>query len=348
MIDVCILGATGYGGGELLRLLGGHPEVRSLRGTSRSLAGKPFWSKHPNLRGVADGAFEAEPPFGEWADAPHPVLFSALPHGELAKQLAGLEAQIGQQGLADRLLLVDLSGDFRLKDPVAFERAYGKVHPYPKALGSFVYGLPEWNKKALPGAKRIASAGCFATALQIALLPLRGLDPGFIGASAVTGSSGSGALHSDTTHHPTRAQDFRAYKVLDHQHLPEVRAMMVACGIGGSLAFVPQSAPMVRGIFASLQFPLPAGLDAKGLRARAEAAFADAPFVRLVEGTPRVAAVTGSNFCDVAVTARDGAGVVMTALDNLVKGMAGQAIQCMNLALELDETTGLKSAGCYP
>jgi N-acetyl-gamma-glutamyl-phosphate reductase len=105
---------------------------------------------------------------------------------------------------------------------------------------------------------------------------------------------------------------------------------------------------MVRGIFASLQFPLPDGLDAKGLRARAESAFAASPFVRLVEGTPRVAAVTGSNFCDVAVTAKDGAGVVMTALDNLVKGMAGQAIQCMNLALGLEETAGLKSPGCYP
>lgn len=348
MIDACILGATGYGGGELLRLLGAHPAVASLRGTSRSQAGKPFWTRHPNLRGVADGAFEAEPPFAAWAASPRPVLFSALPHGELAQRLAGLEAQVREHGLADRLLLVDLSGDFRLDDAAAFARAYGKPHPLPEALGSFVYGLPEWNREALRGATRIASAGCFATALQLALLPLRGLDPGFIGASAATGSSGSGTLASDTTHHPTRAQDFRAYKVLDHQHLAEVRAMMAACAIGGKLAFVPQSAPMVRGIFASLQFPLPEGLDAKGLRARAEAAFAGSPFVRLVEGTPRVAAVTGSNFCDVAVAAKDGAGVVMSALDNLVKGMAGQAIQCMNLALGLEETAGLKQPGCWP
>jgi len=348
MIDVGILGATGYGGGELLRLLGGHPEVRSLRGTSRSLAGKPFWTKHPNLRGVAEGAFEEELPFRDWSSASQPVLFSALPHGELARRLPDLEAQFQRHGLAERLLLVDLSGDFRLKDPVAFEQAYGKPHPVPAALGSFIYGLPEWNRDALRGARRIASAGCFATALQIALLPLKGLDIGFIGASAATGSSGSGALHSDTTHHPTRAQDFRAYKVLDHQHLAEVRAMMAACGIGGSLAFVPMSAPMVRGIFASLQFPLPEGLDATGLRACAETVFAGMPFVRLVEGTPRVASVTGSNFCDVAVAARDGAGVVMSALDNLVKGMAGQAVQCMNLALGLEETAGLKSAGCYP
>ncbi len=348
MLDVGILGATGYGGGELLRLLGGHPAVRSLRGTSRSLAGQPFWTKHPNLRGVAEGLFEEELPFAQWSSAAQPVLFSALPHGELAKRLPDLEAQFQRHGLAERLLLVDLSGDFRLKDPAAFEQAYGKAHPVPAALGSFVYGLPEWNREALRGARRIASAGCFATALQIALLPLQGLEVGFIGASAATGSSGSGTLHSDTTHHPTRAQDFRAYKVLDHQHLAEVRAMMAACGIGGSLAFVPMSAPMVRGIFASLQFPLPAGVDGKDLRARAEAAYAGAPFVRLVQGTPRVAAVTGSNFVDVAVTAKGGAGVVMSALDNLVKGMAGQAIQCMNLALGLEETAGLKLPGCYP
>jgi len=348
MIDAGILGASGYGGGELLRLLGGHPAVGSLRGTSRSLAGKPFWAKHPNLRSVAEGVFEAELPFEAWAKAEQPVLFSALPHGELARLLPGLEEQFRKHGLADRLLLVDLSGDFRLQDPLAFEQAYGGAHPTPEALGSFVYGLPEWNREALRGARRIASAGCFATALQLALLPLRGLDLGFIAASASTGSSGSGMLPSETTHHPTRAQDFRAYKVLNHQHLAEVRAMMAACGVGGKLGFVPQSAPMVRGIFAAIQFSLPEGLDAKGLKARAEAVFTGSPFVRLVEGTPRVAAVTGSNFCDVAVAAKDGTGVLLSAIDNLVKGMAGQAVQNMNLALGLDETTGLKAAGCYP
>ncbi|MBI4913291.1 MAG: N-acetyl-gamma-glutamyl-phosphate reductase [Acidobacteria bacterium] len=348
MMDAVILGASGYGGGELLRLLSGHPLLRSLRGSSRQHAGKPFHTAHPNLRGVVNGAFTAEISFGELAGSEQPVVFAALPHGELAQALPGLEAAWEAAGLAERLLLVDLSGDFRLADPAVFQAAYGRPHPCPERLGSFAYGLPEWNREALRGTRRIASAGCFATALQLALLPLRGLDLGFIAASAATGSSGSGMAPSDTTHHPTRAQDFRAYKVLDHQHLAEVQAMMGRQGIGGRLGFVPQSAPLVRGIFAAVQFALPPGLDAAGLRARAEAAFQGSPFVRMVEGSPRVAAVTGSNFADLGVAAKGGTGCVLAAIDNLVKGMAGQAIQCMNLALGLEEGTGLMQPGCWP
>lgn len=348
MIDTVILGASGYGGGELLRLLSAHPQVRSLAGTSRQQAGKPYSAVHPNLRGVVEGPFLETVDWHRLADSARPVVFAALPHGELAQQLPGLEQAWAEAGLADRLTLVDLSGDFRLADADRFAAAYGKAHPHPERLGSFVYGLPEWNREALRGARRIASAGCFATALQLALLPLRGLDLGFLAASAATGSSGSGMVPSDTTHHPTRAQDFKAYKVLAHQHQPEVEGMMAACGIRGRLAFVPQSAPMVRGIFALLQFALPEGLDPQGLKARAQAACEGSPFLRRVDGSPRVGAVTGSNYCDLAVAARDGAGCVMTALDNLVKGMAGQGIQCMNLALGLEETAGLRQPGCWP
>lgn len=348
MIDVVILGASGYGGGELLRLLSAHPQVRSLAGTSRQHAGRPFAAAHPNLRGVVEGPFLDTVDWRALADSAQPVVFAALPHGELALQLPALESAWAEAGVADRLTLVDLSGDFRLDDAARFAAAYGKAHPEPARLGSFVYGLPEWNRAALPGARRIASAGCFATALQLALLPLRGLDLGFLAASAATGSSGSGMVASDTTHHPTRAQDFKAYKVLAHQHQPEVEAMMAACGIRGRLSFVPQSAPMVRGIFAAVQFALPEGLEAQALKQRAQAACEGSPFLRLVDGSPRVGAVTGSNFCDLAVAARDGSGCVMTALDNLVKGMAGQGIQCMNLALGLEETAGLRQPGCWP
>jgi N-acetyl-gamma-glutamyl-phosphate reductase len=166
--------------------------------------------------------------------------------------------------------------------------------------------------------------------------------------SAATGSSGSGASPSAGTHHPLRANDFKAYKVLNHQHLSEVQAGMAACGIKGQLAFVPQSAPMVRGIFATLQFPLPAGFTQADLQARAEQVFRDAPLVRLVPDSPRVGAVTGSAFCDLSVAARDGNGVVLAALDNLCKGMATQAIQSMNLALGQPETQGLLIPGRYP
>jgi N-acetyl-gamma-glutamyl-phosphate reductase len=346
--QVAILGASGYGGGELLRWLSTHPAVSRLRGTSRARAGKPFWDAHPNLRGVVDGRFEDELPWEEFAGDEQPVVFSALPHGQLAERLPALEAAWAKAGIQDRLLLVDLSGDFRLKDPQEFAEAYGKAHPCPEHLSRFVYGLPEWNRAALAGARRIASPGCFATALQMALLPLRGLDIGWMAASAATGSSGSGATPGLGTHHPLRFGDFRAYKVLNHQHLAEVRAGMAACGIRGELAFVPQSAPMVRGIFASLSFPLPAGMTQASLRARAQEAYQDSPLVRLVEDSPRVGAVAGSAFCDLSVTARDGSGVVLAAIDNLGKGMASQAVQNMNLALGLPETLGLMVAGRYP
>jgi N-acetyl-gamma-glutamyl-phosphate reductase len=260
------------------------------------------------------------------------VVFSALPHGELAALLPGLERAWTKAGIQDRVLLLDLSTDFR------------GVEHRPR----FAYGLPEWNRAALKEAHRIACAGCFATALQLALLPLRGLDMGWMAATGATGSSGSGATPSEGTHHPLRAQDFRAYKPLVHQHLTEVRAGMAALGIQGDLAFVPQSAPMVRGIFAALQFRMPEGLTGADLRRRAEEAFRDAPLVRLVKDSPRVAAVTGSAFCDLSVASQGGSGVIMAALDNLGKGMAAQAVQCMNLALGLPEMEGLRVAGCYP
>jgi LysW-gamma-L-alpha-aminoadipyl-6-phosphate/LysW-L-glutamyl-5-phosphate reductase len=347
-LDVAILGASCYGGGELLRWLSSHPRVNSLRGTARTLAGEPFWKAHPNLRGVVDGGFEEEIDWRAFADCEQPVVFAALSHGALAEKLPELEAAWAAAGIAERLLLVDLSGDFRLQDPAVFARAYKKTHPCPEQLPRFVYGMPEWNKALIPGARRIANPGCFATALQLGVVPLQGLQLGFIAASAATGSSGSGASPSEGTHHPLRAQDFRAYKILAHQHLPEVHMAMAACTVGGNFAFVPQSAPMVRGIFATLMFPLPEGLDARGLQARLQRAFAACPFVRIVEDSPKITAVTGSNFADISVAAKNGAGVVLVAIDNLCKGMASQAVQNMNLALGLPETEGLKVAGRYP
>ncbi|MDE2139153.1 MAG: N-acetyl-gamma-glutamyl-phosphate reductase, partial [Gammaproteobacteria bacterium] len=277
---------------------------------------------------------------------------SAMPHFELAQQLPALEKTWAKHGLAERLTLIDLSGDFRLDSAAEYERAYGKPHPYPQALASFVYGLPEWQKEKIKGAKRIASPGCFATTIQLALLPLAGLkNLGFIAVSAMTGSSGSGATPGETTHHPTRANDFRAYKVLNHQHEAEITRLLDAEGSTGySLAFVPHSTPLVRGIFATVQLHPPAalGLNAESLRKRYEDFYRDAPFVRLVEDTPRISAVVGSNFCDIAIHEKNGNVVVMAALDNLVKGMVGQAIQNMNIANLAQETYALYLGGLYP
>ncbi|GLH68327.1 N-acetyl-gamma-glutamyl-phosphate reductase [Geothrix edaphica] len=328
-VDVLILGASGYGGGELLRWLSVHPAVKSVRGTARSHAGKPFHAQHPNLRGLVDGAFEATPDWTSLADSAFPVVFSALPHGELARLWPEFQAEWTRLGLANKLTVIDLSTDFRL-DP------------------SWVYGLVDWKPERMKGATRIANPGCFATALQLALLPLAPWKPAFVAVTAATGSSGSGAAPSETTHHPTRATDFRAYKMLSHQHEAEVLRTLALEGWEAPLSFVPQSAPMVRGIFATAQFPLPAGIEPSALRARYEDFYKGRFFVRVVDGSPRVAATTGSAFADIGVAARHGHGAVMVALDNLGKGMAAQAVQNLNLALGLPEWTGLRVAGGYP
>jgi N-acetyl-gamma-glutamyl-phosphate/LysW-gamma-L-alpha-aminoadipyl-6-phosphate reductase len=329
-IDAIIFGASGYGGGELLYWLSQHPNVASIRGTSRSHAGEPFWKVHPNSRGVVEGKFECEISWEKLADSDQPVVFSALPHGELAKDFPEIEAKWMEVGIAEKILLIDLSADFRLGD------------------ARFVYGLPEWNREKIRGAKRIAGPGCFATALQLSLLPLRDLVVGFIAATAVTGSSGSGATASATTHHPTRANDFRAYKILAHQHLAEVEMAMAACGVRGKIAFVPQSGPFVRGIFATIQFALPANSSLAEIKGRAQKTFDGQPFVRLLDEGPRLAAVTGSNFADIFIAGDESSGVILVALDNLGKGMGGQALQSMNLALGLPETSGLWNAGRFP
>ncbi|MBI1751070.1 MAG: N-acetyl-gamma-glutamyl-phosphate reductase [Acidobacteria bacterium] len=328
-VDVLILGASGYGGGELLRWLSSHPAVNSIRGTARSHAGKPFHAQHPNLRGLVEGVFEAAPDWGALGRSEAPVVFSALPHGELGKLWPEFEAAWKAHGLAEKLTIIDLSADFRL-DP------------------AWVYGLVDWKPERMRGARRIANPGCFATALQLALLPLAEWKPAFLAVTAATGSSGSGAAPSDTTHHPARANDFRAYKMLSHQHEAEVLRTLAAAGWEAPLSFVPQSAPMVRGIFATLQFPIPAGIGAEALQAHFEAFYRDRFFVRIVEGSPRVAATSGSAFADISVAAKGSHGAVMVALDNLGKGMAAQAVQNLNLALGLPEWTGLKTAGGYP
>ena len=351
MIDALILGASGYGGGELLRLLAQHPEIGSISGVSRSHAGNMFHSVHANLRGALTGEFVAEADWRALAEAAWPVVFAALPHGEFARLYAGLQEDWRQAGLADRLTVIDLSGDFRLDDADEFRRAYHGDHPCPAHLGEFVYGLSEYRRESLRGARRIANPGCFATALELGLLPLadlpRELRPGFVAISAMTGSSGSGASPAEGTHHPLRAHDFRAYKMLAHQHEAEILRILREQGWGANFSFVPHSAPMVRGIFATLIFQWPTDL-AEQLTGVYAQRYPAGGFVRLTETSPRLAAVNGSNYVDLTISTRNGQACVLVALDNLVKGMAGQAIQNMNLALGLPEAAGLKQTALWP
>lgn len=349
--SVCILGGSGYGGGELLRLLSQHPRVAHVRAISPTYAGKRIGDVHPNLRAVVETDFYPEPDWAWLSDAETPVLFSAMPHFALARQLFEFQAVWACSGLGERLTLIDLSGDFRLDEGPDFEQAYGRPHPCPQALPGFVYGLPEWHGSEIAGAKRIANPGCFATAIQLALLPLAGeKDLGFIAVNAATGSSGSGAGATSTTHHPVRANDYRAYKVLKHQHEAEVRRLLQSEGATGyQMAFVPHSAPVVRGIFATVQLRLRDHAQRKGSISERYADFYEQmPFVRLVQDSPRLAAVNGSNFCDLSVVENDGTVVILAALDNLIKGMAGQAIQNMNIALGYPQTCGLTQPALYP
>ena len=351
-IDVSILGASGFGGGELLRLLQAHPNVARIDAISRSHAVKAIATMHPHLRGLTSDTFKAELDFAAMHMAQNPVLFAALPHGEFAKLWPEL-----RERLAPNTTVIDLSADFRLQSSAAFDAAYGYAHPCPQYLADFVYGLPEANSATLAGAKRIANPGCFATAIALALLPLvaLGQDFGRIHISAVTGSSGSGTQAGAGTHHPTRAHDFRAYKILTHQHQSEIQACLdeAARQIGGDarapeFSLVPHSAPMVRGIFATCQFELPAALSAQALIAAYQTQYQHSRFVNVLQESPRAAAVAGSNFCDLSVHVVGNSVAVLCAIDNLGKGMAGQAVQNMNLALGLPEVVGLLAAGLFP
>lgn len=348
-VAVAILGGSGYGGGELLRLLHGATSPDQLQVASRSHAGRWLHDVHPHLRGIVPGRFQAEIDWSRLAEHPRPVLFAALPHGEFAKLYPGLRATWSPLGLDERLLVIDLSGDFRLADAEEYARAYGHPHPCPEHLSDFVYGLAEWNAARITGARRIANPGCFATALALGLLPLGRLErpPEFVAIAAATGSSGSGASASDTTHHPTRAHDLRAYKVLGHQHEWEVRRCLAQHGVDLEFGFVPHSAPLVRGIYATLQFRAP-GLERGRLEQVFRRAYPEGGFVRLVEGAPRLLAVVGSNYVDLGLAAAAGCGAVLVALDNLVKGMAGQALQNMNLALGRPADQGLRQSALYP
>lgn len=351
MVTAVVLGATGYGGGELLRLLHGHPEVEFIDGWSRTRAGKPLGSVHPNLRSVIPGDFSAEQDWEAYAECERLVVFSAMPHGEFAGRLPGLELAWEQAGLLPKLTVIDLSGDFRLRDDRAYEEAYHMAHPCPEHLSRWVYGLSEWNRTQIRKANRIANPGCFATAMALAMAPLIQLGVGRVSVFGITGSSGSGATPTEVTHHPTRDGDFRAYKMLRHQHEYEVRQVLRDHGADGlEFSFIPHSAPLVRGIFITAQFALPVGTTEDDLREAYHRAYGkeERSFVRLMEGSPRLAAVTGSNFVDLSLSVKSDEAVVMVALDNLMKGMASQAVQNMNLALGLPEESGLWFPGIYP
>ena len=340
MIRAAIVGGSGYAGGELLRLLLDHPDVRPVQVTSARQAGRYAHSVHPNLRGRTDLRFTAPD-----AVEPCDVLFLAQPHGEAARRIDHWA------GLAERV--VDLSADFRLDDPAAYERWYGEPHPSPEWLPRFVYGLPETRREQLRGARYASGVGCNATAVNLALLPLA--RSGVLERAVVevkVGSSEGGAKGGAATHHPERAGVVRSFAPVGHRHQAEMLQELGPV----ELHFSATAVELVRGVQCTAHAFLTEELEERDVWRLFRETYGDEPFVRLVKERqglwryPEPKILAGTNYADVGFAADPGTRrlVVIAAIDNLVKGAAGSAVQAMNLMCGLDETAGLGFTGLHP
>ncbi|MEO5950982.1 MAG: N-acetyl-gamma-glutamyl-phosphate reductase [Chloroflexia bacterium] len=352
-IRVAVLGASGYIGGEALRLLLGHPAVEVAVATSPSNAGQPVTTVHPHLYKLTDLQFTAGLSLEEAGE--YDAIFLALPHGHAMESVPELLKVGGKGGpRGDGPVLFDMSGDFRLKDAETFREYYKLTHNAPNVARNAAYGLTEWNREAIREARLVACPGCFPTGALMALTPLAkaGLLTNSVVIDSKTGSSGSGKELGEGTHHPTRAADFRAYGLFKHRHKPEIaqelNKWLPNDTAGLRVVFTPHSAPMVRGIFTTAYAFLDKPISKAELTAIYEEAYGEEHFVRLVD-TPRVGVVSHSNFCDIN-TATDGEGtvIVTSAIDNLIKGGAGQAVQNFNVAFGLPEYAGLTFPGTMP
>ncbi len=343
MITAAIVGGTGYTGAELLRLLTAHPHAEAVLVTSRTEAGRPVCERFPNLRGHIDLTYAAPDPA---ALAECDVVFFATPHGTamtMARPL--LEAGVR---------VIDLSADFRLADPAEWERWYGMPHQAPDLLAEAVYGLPEWNRERLRGARLVANPGCYPTAVVLGLLPL--VEAGVVAreglvADAKSAVSGAGRTPQVGLLLGELADNFKAYAVSGHRHLPEIRQCLAAIAGGPvPLTFVPHMVPMIRGIHATLYGRL--SDPAANLQEVFEHRYREEPFVDVLPpgSHPETRSVRASNCCRIAVhrPANGETVVVLSVIDNLVKGAAGQAVQNMNLLFGLDERVGLEAVAVLP
>lgn len=345
-LSVLVIGSAGYVGGELLRLLLAHPHIAEVTAHSRSAAGRPIASVHQTLRPLTSARFvSADSDELARMAGLHDVVFVALEHGESSLMMRALLA-------AAPRLIVDLSADFRVPDVALYGKYYGP-HPCPDLLDKFAYGLADIAGPDLRGARAIAAPGCFATAAQLALYPLRDLlgttPPSLF---AITGSSGAGVKPRETTHHPARAHNLFAYSVLQHRHEAEIlyswRRFTGRPDVGARL--LAHAGPLVRGIYLTLHATLPTSLPPDAVQHAVEAAYRDRPLVRITEAPPELTHALLSSYALIhAAQSPEGDEIqVMVAIDNLLKGAAGQAVQSMNLALGLPETAGLSAIGGFP
>lgn len=338
-----VVGASGYSGAELLRLLAGHPRIEVALATSREFAGKPVAAIYPNLAPLEGLRYqELDPAALPGLD----VVFLALPHGASM----ALGADLAQAGVR----VVDFSADFRLEDPAAYPEWFGAPHAAPEWLGKWVYGLPELHREQVRGASLVANPGCYPTAALLALAPLVAagmIRPDGIVVSAASGVSGAGRGLSPGMHFSHVDANFKAYGAPGHKHTPEIEQELGRlAGQDVRVTFVPHLVPMPRGLLATCVAPLSGREKTEDLAGTAAEYFAGEPFVRVVEGLPETKYTLGSNLCLVGYAAdtRTGHAIAVSALDNLGKGAAGQALQNANLMLGLDETAGLAAGGVYP
>jgi len=334
-----IFGGSGYGGSELVRILLFHPNVEIAFVTANEHAGKCVSDVHRNLLGLTDLSFQKAPEsLSEIDDID--VAFFALPHG----QALNLVPQVSPD-----TKVIDLSGDFRINDAEVFKKYYKLDRN--EMQNKFVYGLTETNRDAIRRAQYVANPGCFATATLLALAPMvaSGLLTGSVIIDAKTGSSGSGAKPAANTHHPQRMNSFYAYKPFTHQHVPEIEQHLQTVGdFQSDFVFMTHSLPVSRGIFASCYLESTVNLTNEDLNNIYRKFYRDNFFIRIVDGSPDINWVKNTNFCDIAAHSNGKQVVVFSAIDNLIKGAAGQAIQNMNLMFGLDEKTGLVFTGGNP
>ena len=335
-VRAAVLGASGYAGAELLRICAGHPDIEVVTATGDSHAGVPIADLYPSLAAAYPelGVTATEPAAADGCD----VVFLAMPHGASQQLVPGLRARVK--------VVVDLSADFRLRDPALYPVWYGQEHQHPELLAEAAFGIPELFRADIVGATLVAAAGCYVTAAALALAPLVRagvVEPTGVVVDAASGVSGAGRVPRPTTHFNAVDEDFSAYALLTHRHTPEIEQ-----AAGAQVIFTPHLVPMNRGILATV-YARPAVADPDPLGTLA-AAYAGEPFVVVSERSPSTKATLGSNCAHLTARhdPRTGWVVALAALDNLTKGAAGQAVQCANLALGLDEGAGLPLAGLYP
>jgi N-acetyl-gamma-glutamyl-phosphate reductase len=344
MAKVAIVGASGYTGGELLRLLAGHPELEVVVATGDSQAGQPIAGLYPSLIGAyGDRVFDTWSP-----DAVDGVdlAFCGLPHGASQAYVPEMRGRVGH--------IVDIAADFRLSDAALYPEWYGEEHTAPELLASAVYGLPELFRRDLVGASLVATPGCYPTAAALALAPLlqAGLiEPTGIVVDAVSGVSGAGRPPKPNTTFGTVDGNVTAYGLLRHRHTPEIEQTLTrVAGTPAQVVFTPHLVPMSRGMLATCYSRPVAGVSSADVAAAFASAYADERFVSVVEGSPSTKATHGSNAAHVSAVLDERTGWVLSfcALDNLGKGASGAALQCANLALGLPEELGLSAIGVYP